>query len=233
MRRPLARLFPAVAVGLLAAQIAAQEPGRPLGDLLDTLPPPEDAARSPRGAAPAPEVADDGKPVLPIVRPPPFSENPPPPRPLPPPPAVAPGRVGTMDLPPSTVTYERPPVPEAPVVAVDAPPAPVGAPLDADADWAALQEQRRQEINALEAPLVARLNANVAAEQEASRLRAEQAQADYERELADREDSIRRADDEHQAAMAAHDAEVARQRAAYQAQVAACLAGDREACVPR
>jgi hypothetical protein len=138
-----------------------------------------------------------------------------------------------MDLPPSTVTYERQPPSETPVVTVDAPPAPVGETLDADASWAALQEQRRQEINALEAPVVARLNANVAAGQEAARLRAEQVQADYERDLADREESIRRADDEHRAAMAAHDAEVARQRAAYQAQVAACLAGDREACVPR
>lgn len=230
MRRSLVRLLPAVAAVLLAAHVAAQESNRPLGDLLDTLPPPEAAPRQPGVAAP--EVADEDKPVLPIVRPPPFSAAPPP-QPLPPLPTVAPGRVSTMDLPPSTVIYERPAPAETPVVAVEAPPAPIGATTDADANWAALQERRRQEINALEAPVVARLNANVAAEQEAARLRAEQAQADYERDVANREDAIRQTEEEHQAAMAAHDADVARQRTAYEAQVAACLAGDREACMPR
>ncbi|MDQ8757825.1 hypothetical protein RCO27_16485 [Sphingosinicella sp. LHD-64] len=238
MRREFTGMLLAAAV--LAAPATAQQPERPLGDLLESLPPPEAAQRSEAAPRePSPRIEENG-PAIPIVRPPPFSATPPPlPPPLPPPPTVTPGHVGTMDLPPSSVTYDMPapaadvPLTETPVVAVEAPPAPVGTDTAANAEWAALQEQRRQEINAVESPVVARLNANIAAEQEAARQRAEQAQADYEQAVVDREESIRRTEEEHQAAIAAHDAEVARRRAAYEAQVAACLDGDRQACEPR
>jgi hypothetical protein len=230
MRRDFAGWLLAAAA-MLAAPAVAQQSQRPLDGLLDSLPPPENA---PRGEVPrqeAPPKPDESGPAIPIVRPPPFSATP---TPLPPPPTVTPGHVGTMDLPPSSVTYDTPaPATETPVVAVEAPPAPVGADTAANANWAALQEQRRQAVNTVESPIVARLNANVAAEQEAARQRAEQAQADYEQAVVDREESIRRAEEEHQAAVAAHDAEVARERAAYEARVAACLDGDREACGPR
>ena len=229
MRRDYAGLLLAAAA-VLAAPASAQQSGRPLDGLLDSLPPPENAPRD-DAAQDAPAKTEDSGPAIPIVRPPPFSATP---APLPPPPTVTPGHVGTMDLPPSSVTYDTPaPAMEPPVVAVEGPPAPVGADVAANANWAALQEQRRQEINTVESPIVARLNASVAAEQEASRQRAAQARADYEQAVVEREESIRRAEEEHQAAVAAHDAEVARERAAYEARVAACLDGDREACKPR
>lgn len=192
----------------LAVAASAQE--RPLGDLLETLPPAENAP-----------PAREPSPPLPIVRPPP--------------PDVPAGTVGTTELPPSTITYGTEPTapaigtPAPPVVAVDAPP----APTEADLAWQALQEERRRAVNTVEAPLVARLNADQAAEQEAARLRAAQAQAGYEQSLADREQAIRDADTAHQADLRAYEARLARQRADYEAQVAACLDGDREACRPR
>lgn len=234
MRRDFAGLLLAAAAAL-ATPAVAQQAQRPLDGLLDDLPQSEPTSEAaPKDEAQAretPAQTDDSGPAIPIVRPPPFSATP---APLPPPPTVAPGHVGTMDLPPSSITYDSPaPAAEMPVVAVEAPPAPVGTDVAANAEWAALQEQRRQEINTVESPIVARLNANAAAEQEAARQRAEQAQADYEQAMVEREESIRRGEEEHQAAVAAHDAEVARERAAYEARVAACLDGDREACKPR
>lgn len=208
--RGLTLLFLVAGLGL-AANASAQEARPPLGDLLQGLPPAEDAP-PPRRETPPP---------VPLVRPPP--------------PDVAPGRVGTTELPPSSVTYgSDPPVAQAvttppPVVAVDAPP----APTEADIAWQALQEERRQKVNAEEAPVVARLNAGQAAEQGAARLRAEQAQAEYEQSLADREQAIRDAEAAHQADLQAHEARLARQRADYEVQVAACLDGDRDACKPR
>lgn len=195
-----------VAAGFSAGSgTVAQEAERPLGDLIETLPPPEDEA-----APPAREV-----PVAPIVRPPP---------------AVEPGRVGTTDLPPSAVLDETDvaelTAPADPVVPIVAPPSPAN-------DSAALQEQRRQEINAVEAPVVANLNAAQVARQEETRRQEEAAQADYARSVAEREEAIRASEAEYQAALAAHDERVKRERAEYEARVAACLDGDREACGPR
>lgn len=203
--------LPCLVVGLaLSVSAPAQETQPPLGDLLQNLPPAEDAL--PPQEAPPP---------VPLVRPPP--------------PDVAPGRVGTTELPPSSVIYGNDPAaaqadtPPPPVVEVDAPP----APTEADIAWQALQEERRQKVNAEEAPVVARLNAGQAAEQEAARLRAEQAQAEYEQSLVDREQAIRDAEAAHQADLEAHEVRLARQRADYETQVAACLDGDRDACKPR
>ena len=211
---------------------------RPLGDLLDSLP--SDEVEAPVGAEPA-DAPPPERPFAPLLRPPPPSRAapaPPAPVPAPLPPAPVPGQIGTTDLPPSAVLYPENDPPPAPPgadalpapIAIDPPPPP---PTEADLAWRALQEQRRQEINALEAPLVARLNAQVAADQEAARLRAEQDQADYEQALADREAEIARIEADHQAAIEAHRRAVARQRAEYEARVAACLAGDRAACGPR
>ncbi len=213
----------------LAVPAAAQDRDRPLGDLLDALPP--DDAETPDKVAPAAPAPD--RPFAPLLRPAPPQSRP---APVPAPP---PGRIGTTDLPPSAVLYpetDPPPAPPEDVpgdgsdvpVAIAPPP-----PSEADLAWQALQEQRRQEINALEAPLVARLNARVAADQEAARLRNEQAQADYEQALLDRDEEAARIEADHQAAIAAHRRAVVRQRADHEARVAACLAGDRTACAPR
>lgn len=229
--RPSRLILAGLAALALAAPAAAQDRDRPLGDLLDALPP--DDAETPDKVAPAAPAPD--RPFAPLLRPaPPQSRPAPAPAPLP-------GRIGTTDLPPSAVLYPETDPPPAPPeglsgdalgapVAIDPPPPP---PTEADLAWEALQEQRRQAINAEEAPLVARLNARVAADQEAARLRAEQDQADYEQALADRDAEAARIEADHQAAIEAHRRAVARQRADYEARVAACLAGDRAACAPR
>lgn len=195
-----------IAVGLGMGGLAtAQEAERPLGDLIEALPPPEGEA-----APPAREV-----PVAPIVRPPPV---------------VEPGRVGITDLPPSTVLDE---MDETERAAPAEPPVPIVSPPTPANDWAALQEQRRQEINAVEAPVVAELNAAQAVRLEEARLQEQAAQAAYAQTLADREDAIRSNEADYQAALAAHDERVRRERAEYEARVAACLDGDRDACGPR
>lgn len=237
MRHGPSRLLAGLAGLLLCAAAGAQDRERPLGDLLDSLPSDEasDEAEAPPRAEPA-DAPPPERPFAPLLRPPPPSRAAP--APAPPPPAPVPGQIGTMDLPPSAVLYPENDPPPAPPgadalpapVAIDPPPPP---PTEADLAWRALQEQRRQEINALEAPLVSRLNAAAAADQEAARLRAEQDQADYEQALADREAEIARIEADHQAAQEAHRRAVARQRAEYEARVAACLAGDRAACGPR
>ncbi|MBX3562476.1 MAG: hypothetical protein KF780_11770 [Sphingomonas sp.] len=212
----------------LAAPAAAQDRDRPLGDLLDALP--DDGAEAPE--KPEPAAAAPERPFAPLLRPPPPRARPAP--------APVPGRIGTTELPPSAALYpENDPSPAPPAglsgdalgapVAIDPPP----PPTEADLAWQALQEQRRREINAVEAPLVARLNAQVAADQEAARLRAEQDRADYERALLDRDAEAARIEADHRAAIEAHRRAVARQRAAHEARVAACLAGDRAACAPR
>ncbi len=234
--RVLRIAFAGLAGICLAAAAGAQDRTRALGDLLDSLPADE---AGPASGKPDEKPVD--QPFAPLLRPPPpgraLSGPTPPSRPLPVP-APEPGRIGTTELPPSAALYPEdaglaPPADPAelpPPVAIDPPPPPPSA---ADLAWQAMQEQRRQEINAEEAPLVARLNARMAADQEAARLRAEQAQADHEQALLDREAQIARADADHQAALEAHRRAVARQRAEHEARVAACLAGDRAACAPR
>lgn len=186
---------------LVATAAPAQENGKPLGDILESLP--ADDSRTP--ALP---------PAIPIVRPPP---------------AVEAGRVATTELPPSSLVDTPSPSEEpAPLPLVAPPP-----PTDADAAWLALQDQRRQAVNQVEAPLVAQLNSAQATAQEEQRRRAEEAQADYERTLAEREAAIEQSQSDYQAALAAHAERVERERADYEARVAACLAGEREFCAPR
>jgi hypothetical protein len=237
---------PLILVGLagFAALVAlaaapAQDRDRPLGDLLDALPA-DDDAEAPgevEGEKPAPPAE---RPFAPLLRPPPPSS-----RPAPPPPAAPePGRIGTLELPPSAFLYREddpPPAPPDPpgesapgeAVRLAPPPPPPPPPTEADLAWEAMQEQRRREINAVEGPEVARLNEKVAADREAARLRDEQARADYERALLEREVEAARIEADHRAAVEAYRRAVARQRAEYEARVAACLAGDRAACAPR
>ena len=149
----------------------------------------------------------------------------------PPPPPVPPGGVGTLDLPASRAA-------EGPLGELEAAEAaPEAAPLDAearaaaeaDAAWAAMQEERRAKVNAVEAPLVDRLNTQVIEREEARRRAAAEAQAAYEQSLAEREAEMRRREVQYAAAVERHRREVERQRAQYQA----CLAGDEIACPPR
>jgi hypothetical protein len=98
--------------------------------------------------------------------------------------------------------------------------------LQADAAWAALQERRRQEINAVESPIVARLNAEMVERQEAFERQVAEERAAHERRVAAHAAEIRRLEAEHRAALERHRAEEERLRALYQA----CLAGDEAAC---
>lgn len=227
MRLRVSQMLLAGLAGIsLAAAGSAQDRARPLDDLLDSLPAGE-AEASPG----KPDGKPAGQPFAPLLRPPP------PGRTLPAPPPPEPGRIGTTELPPSAVLYPEDvaPAPSAGAAELPAPVAiaPPPPPTEADLAWQALQEQRRQEINAREAPLVAELNARMAADQEAARLRAEEARAEHERALLDRETEIARIEADHQAAVEAHRRAVLRQQAEYDARVAACLAGDRAACAPR
>ncbi len=234
MRKTASPLILASLAALIAAAApaAAQDRDRPLGDLLDALPP-DPAETSGKAEAQAPEPE---RPFAPLLRPsPPQSRLVPAPAPPP-----EPGRIGTTDLPPSAVLYPDDDL--LPALAEEAesdspvaiaPPPPISPPTEADLAWQALQEQRRQEINAEEAPLVARLNVRAAADQETARLRAEQALADHEQAMLDREAEIARIEADHRAATEAHRRAVARQRAEHEARVAACLDGDRAACAPR
>lgn len=186
---------------LVATAAPAQESGKPLGDILESLP--AEDSRAP--AQP---------PAIPIVRPPPVVEA---------------GRVATTELPPSDLVDTPSPSEEpAPLPLVAPPP-----PTDADAAWLALQDQRRQAVNQVEAPLVAQLNSAQAAAQDEQRRRAAETQADYERTLAEREAAIEQSQADYQAALAAHAERVERERSDYEARVAACLAGEREFCAPR
>jgi hypothetical protein len=136
-------------------------------------------------------------------------------------PPVEPGNVVPVELPASAATGAMPPEePEAEPLPLDAEAA------AAEAAWAARQEQRRAEINAVEAPVVDRLNAEMAARAAAASRRFADEQAAYEQRLAELEADARRREAEHAAAMEAHARRVAREQAAYRA----CLAGDRDAC---
>jgi hypothetical protein len=193
--------FSAFACSLVAfgAVASAQQPGKPLGELLESLPPPEAEAREavqPATARPAP-----------------------PPR----------SGVGTIELPPSQPA--RIDAPEA-VPAVDAKdpealedPEAVEAAV-ADAAWADLQEQRRAEINAVESPIVDRLNAQMVQRQQAFERQVAEERAAHERRVAAHAAEVRRLEAEHRAALERHRAEEERLRALYQA----CLAGDEAAC---
>lgn len=184
------RMIPFVLAVAMAAPLAAQDSDKPLGELLEILPPTE-------------AEEEDGEDVA---------------RPAPPPPTVAPGTVATTELPASNLD-------ETFGTAV-AGAEPAATPSEADAAWAAMQERRRQEVNAIEAPRVAGLNAEVEARLEEAARREAEARADYERRLAEHDESVRRIEAEHRAALERHRQEIARQRAQYEA----CLAGDRLAC---
>lgn len=193
---PIARPLSIAAALALAGSAAAQQ-GKPLGDLLDTLPPAETEVK-PEPARPAAAPA----------------------------PRVAPGQVGTAELPPSRAQGLAPSA-----EAEEAPPPP-----EADAAWAAAQERRRAEINAVEGPLVEALNAEMAARQaqETRRIEAEMAEhrrrvAEHARRVAEVEAERERRDAEHRAEVERHRREYERRRALYEA----CLAGDRSACPPR
>lgn len=197
------RIFASAFFAVAAHGAAAQETGKPLGELLDVLPPPEGAPAEPASPPPAP------------------------------PPEVSQGSVGTLVLPPSQADgLGAPAVPASGEVA-DVAQAEAEAPLDgeaeADAAWAAMQEERRRKVNEVEAPLVARLNAEVAARQEAQRRANEEARAAREASLAAREETIRRAEAEYRAALERHRRELEMQQARYQA----CLDGHDAACAPR
>lgn len=184
----MTRLIPVALAVAIATPLAAQDAAKPLGELLEVLPPTE-----------AEEVAP----------------------PAPTAPNVAPGTVATTELPASSLGE--------PIGVTNADAEPAAAPSEADAAWAAMQERRRQEVNAIEAPRVAELNAGVEARlEEAARQEAE-ARADYERRLAEHDESVRRIEAEHRAALERHRREIARQRTQYEA----CLAGDRLACPSR
>jgi hypothetical protein len=187
--------FSVVACSLVAfgTVASAQQPGKPLGELLESWPPPEAEAREAVQPAPA--------------------------RPAPPPRSG----VGTIELPPSQPA--RIDAPEA-VPAVDAKDPEAMEAAAADAAWADLQEQRRAEINAVESPVVARLNAAMVERQEAFERQVAEERAAHERRVAAHAAEIRRLEAEHRAALERHRAEEERLRALYQA----CLAGDEAAC---
>lgn len=174
----------------IAAPLAAQDANKPLGELLEVLPPTEAEEEEVAPLAPSP-------------------------------PTVAPGTVATTELPASSL--------DEPFGAANADAEPAAAPTEADAAWAAMQERRRQEVNAVEAPRVAELNGAIEARLEETERRNAEAQADYERRLAAHDEEVRRAEADHQAALERHRRDVARQRAQYEA----CLAGDRLACPSR
>ncbi len=202
---------------------AAQTPDEPLGDLLNVIPLPE----GPPAEADAP------------------ASSPSPPRFVPAPaPSVPAGNVLPVDLPPSAATGE-PVLPdeaasEADLAAQDGlageadlteeEAAAAAADAAAEAAWAAIQEQRRAQVNAVEAPIVAGLNAEMAARAEAEGRRMAEERAAYEQSLIELEEQARRREAEHAAAMEAHARRIAREQAEYRARVEACLAGDRRAC---
>lgn len=203
------RIAAAVLLATLASAAVAQELEKPLGELLEALPPPEGEAARPASppAAPPPEVPQ--------------------------------GSVGTLQLPPSQADEGLAPgasTDEAVDAVVDMPGLDVApadeaaaAAAEAEAAWAAMQEARRAKVNALEAPLVAGLNAEAAERLEEQRRRNEEAQAAYQQSLAEREEAIRRRDSQYRAALESHRREAERQRQRYEA----CLAGVREACEAR
>lgn len=198
-----------------AAPAFAQAPEQPLGELLDVIPLPEeeDEAEAPAPALPPP----------------------PPPRP-----EVRPGYVVPVDLPPSAATGEvqAPDELEAPdelvVIEELRPPAKAVDPAAeaaaaADRSWAELQEQRRQEVNEVEAPIVANLNAEMAARAEAEGRRFAEEQEAYRQGVIAREEEARRVAAEHRAAMEEHARRVAREQEEYRARVEACRR-DRRRC---
>lgn len=183
----------ACSLAALGAVASAQQPGKPLGELLDSLPPPE--AEAPEPAQPAP------------ARPAPLPSS----------------GVGTVDLPPSQPA--RIDAPEA-VPAIDAKDSAAIEAAAADAAWADLQEQRRAEINAVEGPIVDRLNARMVERQQAFERQVAEERAAHERRVAAHAAEVRRLEAEHRAALERHRREEERLRALYQA----CLAGDEAAC---
>lgn len=187
------RLFSAFACSLVAlgTLAAAQQPDKPLGELLESLPEPEAERRE--AAEPAP------------ARPTPSPRS----------------GISTAELPPSEPARLDAPEASNVVAATEA-----GAAAEADSAWAALQERRRQEINAVEAPIVARLNAEMVERQEAFERQVAEERAAHERRVAAHAAEVRRLEAEHRAALEAHRREEQRLRALYQA----CLAGDRAAC---
>jgi colicin import membrane protein len=198
-----------LAAALLSLPAAAQEPEEPLGDLLEIIPLPEEkpaaeATPPPRKPAPAP---------APIVRP---------------------GNVLSVDLPPSAATGEISTPDESQTEADPSAEGQTAAEADAaaiaDAAWAALQEQRREAVNAVESPIVARLNAEMAARAAEAGRRFAADQEAYERSLVEHEELVRRRQAEHATETEAHARRVAREQAEYRARVEACLAGDRRAC---
>lgn len=184
--------FSAFACSLAAfgAVASAQQPGKPLGGLLDSLPPPETEARQPAPARPAQ-----------------------PPR----------SGVGTVELPPSQPARIDAPEEESAIETKD--PESIEA-AAADAAWADLQEQRRAEINAVESPIVDRLNAEMVERQQAFERQVAEERAAHERRVAAHAAEVRRLEAEHRAALERHRREEERLRAIYQA----CLAGDEAAC---
>lgn len=229
---PLAALAAALTAALPAS---AQKPQEPLGELLQVIPLPE-----PKDKEEAPEAADTDRASSPDPRP-----------------DVPPGRIVPIQLPPSDAVEPVPVVEaEAPTGDADAevgtavaagisPPAAAGEreasasgdevdleAAKADAAWQAIQEQRRQEINAIESPIVDALNAEGAARAAAETRRIEEEMEAYRRSLIEAEEEARRLEAEHDAVMAEHARRVAREQAEHRARVEACLAGDREACRP-
>jgi hypothetical protein len=209
----------ASAVALLASVAgAAQTPAEPLGDLLDVIPLPEKPLAGAATDAEAPRPA---------------------PLTTPSPPPVRPGAVVPIDLPPSRI-IEEPAAPEISEMlaeglsgdSAEGKAEATNAQAEADANWAAIQEQRRQAINAVEAPIVDRLNAEGAARARAEARRFEEERVAYERSLAEAQEERRRVQAEHDAEMAAYAERVGREQAEYRARVAACLDGDRRACRP-
>ncbi|WP_114954484.1 hypothetical protein [Sphingosinicella terrae] len=212
------------AAALFSGYAWAQTPDEPLGELLEVIPLPEDR--------PTPALS-------------PESPAKPEPAPMPAPtPPVRPGSVVPVDLPPSSIPEEALPAPaeaEAVPVEVAAPPATdmadqgaaktdADAAAEADARWTEMQEQRRRDINAVESPIIDRLNAEVAARAAAETRRIEEERAAYERSLIEAEEEARRVEAEHRAVMEEHARRVAREQAEYRARVEACLNGDRQAC---
>ncbi len=194
----------AATASLLAAVLAlpafAQDADAPLGDILEALP--EEEKQTSEPAPPRRTVPVTG--------------------------------VGTADLPPSDVAgrigeAEEPKAEPSTETEAETSEA-ARARAEADALWAARQEQRRAEINAAEAPIVARLNARVAARQEAAARENEEARLAWERRVAEMEAEARASEAAHRAALEAHRREVARQRAEHERRVALCLQGEREFC---
>lgn len=236
MDRPF--LSTAALVALAAAlttphPASAQKPQEPLGELLQVIPLPEpkEDERSEAESAVETRVAPNPAPDVPPGRIVPIQ--------LPPSDAVEPDPVTETES-PTTGTDA-----EAGVAVADAEPAPEEADkaelpaaesqadqdaANADAAWEAIQEQRREEINAVEAPVVEALNAEGAARAAAETQRIEEEMQAYRRSLVEAEEEARRLEAEHEAIMAEHARRVAREQAEHRARVEACLAGDREAC---